>query len=526
MTGLMVIGHPITHALRLPACLMTLIVGFSQVNGEDQGPIRTTETSAGEGISLQEDDRASTGPVRAYSEALGLHYPIGPDVKVDELKAGAQVILQLQDAGTPSKWRMSLQKVPVGQFGETPYSRIEDIVTLVQSNDPTARIFDRTELKLKVEGRNDAPALPGELIYLTFPMAASEEPTNGSSDRALGVSGFSVNLINQNAFLYGSIFTSKRYFDDGVRERINELFDAIRIEPEEERVRTQTSRIDAGAAILEQFTPDVLKSVAEEGATEFYRIYERGPDGREREISWQQISTRLAPLGAVNIGSPVGDDGESEEQGLLVIIAGEVVADYPATSVTVDVERRHWLALDRSREQWTMAMTPRTVVESGTKRIETNVGSTSGESGIRTAPQPRSTITIIDSEGQQDSLDAPMAPAPFIAVAEPYILGRLLSKAGIEGFTADWYILDRSKARGNGIRKRRDLCTQNPDTGGWTLETTAPTGTFTQEFDAQGRRLRRQETFNRDGEEFVLILEQIDPARLLNIYAEKSLPTR
>ena len=505
--------------------ILVLAASLGQVTTADQGPIRALDPVIPGGIVRQEAPSSGGSSATAYSEALGIHYPTDADIRVDELRTNDQVIIQLQDAETPSKWKISLQKVPVGRFGETPYSRIDDIISLIQGNDPGARIFDREELKLDVAGREDEPGLPGELIYLTFPLDGGDGTAAGSSDRALGVSGFSVNLINQNAFLYGSIFTSKTFFDQGVRERIDRVFKEIRIEPEAERVQTQTSRIDAGSAILERFTPEVLEAVAKEGVTEFYRIYERAPDGQEREISWQQISTRLAPLSAVNIGSPLTGDAE-EEEGLLVIIAGEIVADYPGTSVTVDVERRHWLALDRSREQWSMAMTPRTVVESGSKRVETNVGSTSGESGIRTKPQPRSTITIVNSEGLQDSLDAPMAPAPFMAVAEPYIMGRLIEKAGIEGFSADWYTLDRSNNRGNGIRKRKDVCTPNPDTGGWTLETTAPMGNFTQEFDARGRRIRREESFNRGGDEFTLILEQIEPTRLLEIYAGKSLPTR
>ena len=520
--------NPLHSSLRSTpsGLILVLAASLGQVTTADEGPIRQPESVIHAGIVPQEAPSSGGGSATAYSESLGIHYPTDPDIRVDELRTNDQVIIQLQDAETPSKWKISLQKVPVGRFGETPYSRIDDIISLIQGNDPGARIFDREELKLIVAGRGEEPLLPGELIYFTFPVTGGDGASSGSSAQELGVSGFSVNLINQNAFLYGSIFTSKTFFDQGVRERIARIFKEIRVEPEAERMQTQTSRIDAGSAILERFTPEVLEAVAKEGVTEFYRIYERAPDGQEREISWQQISTRLAPLSAVNIGSPLTGDAEEDDQGLLVIIAGEIVADYPGTSVTVDVERRHWLALDRSQEQWSMAMTPRTVVESGSKRVETNVGSTSGESGIRTKPQPRSTITIVNSEGLQDSLDAPMAPAPFISVAEPYIMGRLLEKAGIEGFSADWYILDRSNSRGNGIRKRKDVCTRNPDTGSWTLETTAPMGKFTQEFDARGRRIRREESFNRGGDEYMLILEQIEPTRLLEIYAEKSLPTR
>ena len=508
--------------------LILAFVGLSSTSGwglpNSERPIRNLFQDE-EGVSSGvQATPAPSESIEGYSEELGLRYPTGPDITARTIRANGQVVLELRDTQTPPKWKISLQKTAVAQFGETPYSRIDQIISLITSNDPDAELFDRRELKLRVVGRGDEQLLPGELIYLKFPLDSTG--SNSEDPVQEGISGFSVNLINQNAFLYGSIFTNRRSFEDGVDERITSILQAIQIEPEEQRIQDQTVRINSGSEILDRFTPEVLKAVAEEGQTEFYRIYERGPDGTERELSWQQISTHLAPSSAVNVGSPIDSNKAGDEQGLLVVIAGEVVAEYPTNSVTIDVERRHWISLDRSREQWSMAMTPRTVIESGSRRVEANVGSTSGESGIRTAPQPRSTITIISSEGMQDSLDAPMPPAPFIAVAEPYILGRLLSKANVGEFSADWYILDRSEQRGNGIRKRKDLCTRNPQTGGWSLETVGPMGKFTQEFDARGRRTMRREVLQRGNQEFELILEQTEPDRLLDIYAGKGLPTR
>ena len=173
-----------------------------------------------------------------------------------------------------------------------------------------------------------------------------------------------------------------------------------------------------------------------------------------------------------------------------------------------------------------MALTPRTVVDTGSRRVESNVGQTSGETGIRTPPQPRSTITIIDADGTPEILDAPAGSTPFLAVAEPYVIGRLIKASGAGAFNADWYALDRSDTRGSGIRKRKDLCRPDPETGGWVLTTHGAAGSFVQEFDARGRRTVRRERIERDGEEFELILERIEPARLLEIYAEKGLPTR
>ena len=499
---------------------------FSSAKSLAASPIRTCLTSTEVGFQSPQDASEPLESAEGYSEELGLRYPTGPGISARTIRANGQVILELQDTSTPPKWKISLQKTPVAQFGETPYSRIDQIVSLIKSNDPNAEVIDRRELKLRMVGLGTQEVLPGELIYLTFPLAGSADPANETVKE--GISGFSVNLINQSSFLYGSLFTTREFFENGVDDTLTGIYQGIQIEPEEQRIQDQAVRIDSGSDILNRFTPDVLRAVAMEDTPEFYRIYERGTDGTERELSWQRIATHLSPSSAVNIGAAIDPEGRSgeEEPGLLVVITGEVVAEYPSNSVTIDVERRHWIALDRSREQWSMAMTPRTVIESRTKRVEANVGATSGESGIRTAPQPRSTITIISSEGTQDSLDAPMAPAPFIAVAEPYIMGRLLKQAEVGSFSADWYILDRSDRRGNGIRKRKDVCTRNPETGGWSLETIGPMGRFTQEFDARGRRTLRREAITRGNEEIELILEQIEPGRLLEIYAGKGLPTR
>ena len=518
--------RPKLYLTALFVATLPLSAAVDWTNAQTASPIRTELTSNKEAFQSQEDASTPPGSGEGYSEELGLRYPTGPGITARTIRANGQVILELQDTSTPPKWKISLQKTQVAQFGETPYSRIDQIVSLIQSNDPNAEVIDRRELKLRVVGLGAQQVLPGELIFLKFPLAGSADLSKETAKE--GISGFSVNLINPSSFLYGSLFTTRQFFENGVDETLTEIYAAIQIEPEQQRIQDQAVRIDSGSEILSQFTPEVLRAVAEEDAPEFYRIYERGPEGTERELSWQRIATHLSPSSAVNIGSaldPEGDSGE-EQLGLLVVISGEVVAEYPSNSVTIDVERRHWIALDRSREQWSMAMTPRTVIESRTKRVEANVGATSGESGIRTAPQPRSTITIISSEGTQDSLDAPMAPAPFIAVAEPYIMGRLLKHAGIDSFSADWYILDRSDRRGNGIRKRKDVCTKNLETGGWTLETVGPMGRFTQEFDARGRRTLRRETISRGNDEIELILEQIEPSRLLDIYAGKGLPTR
>lgn len=456
-----------------------------------------------------------------YAEELGIHYPTGPGLVTQVVQGReGQWILSMTADGPTSKWRISFQRTPVRQFGETPASRIEQIVGLIQSNDPEARLFDREALGLRIEGLQGAPRLPGELIYLRFPLKSGDQSGNQ------GIYGFSVNLINQNSFLYGNIFTDQASFEAGGREAIAGILERIRIEPEEARNIEQGRRMDSGSSVLARFTPEVLRSVAEDSVPEFYRIYERAPDGSERELGWQQVSTHLAAIEAVEIGGPRERPGPDEPSGLLVVVTGEVVSEYPEKSITIDVERRHWLALDRSRERWSMALTPRTVVGSGSRRVETNVGQTSGETGIRTAPQPRSTITIIDSDGTPEILDAPSGSTPLLSVAEPYVIGRLIKASGTEAFNADWYALDRSEARGSGIRKRKDLCRPDPETGGWVLTTRGPAGSFVQEFDARGRRIVRREALERNGEEFELILERIDPTRLLEIYAEKGLPTR
>ena len=355
---------------------------------------------------------------------------------------------------------------------------------------------------------------PAEMIYLEVPLG----------DDQTGVSGLLVIQVARDTFLYGTLFALTEGFDQGPRQTLAELYASLRIQPRSLRQLNEVDRMLQGASILGKFTPEILRAVAEDDDDEFYRIYERANDGEIREVGWQRLTTDLAPMSQV-AGPTDKGNADADEKGLLVTIKGEIVEFFHENQVTVDIVSTHWLSLDRSEERWSIIRTPRRILEVGTRRTETEVGTPTAETGIRTPPQPRSTITIVDSNGLYDSLDTPVAPQPFLSSTELSVLGRLLRQAEIEVFEADWYVLDRSSKRGPGIRKRTDTFTPLEDGSGWSLETLGPSGPFEQRFAASGLRLERITPLE-EGTGRTLVVERIDPEMLIQLYKQKDLPIR
>lgn len=209
--------------------------------------------------------------------------------------------------------------------------------------------------------------------------------------------------------------------------------------------------------------------------------------------------------------------------GLLVTIEAEIVSEFPTRRLTVDILRKHWVSLDRSEEQWSAIRTPRRIIETGTSRTETKAGTPSAETGVRTAPQPRAHISIVESNGTSTDLDVPRPPNPFLSQTELFVIGRLLRAAAIEGFACDWYALDYSPIRGKGVRKRSDTLRNLGDSKLFELQTRGPTGSFTQRFDTSGERIERLLPIGQSGDA-VVVLERYDPQRLVELYRSKNLP--
>ncbi len=457
---------------------------------------------------------ASNDGQQEFAEKVGLHFVVPPAASAREVRQAGRDVLMMLDESTPPKWSMTFQRLDDGQLGETTTSRIDTLLQGLKSRNDPATLLERSRLKIRVMGGTESQGFPAELMYLNVPL---------DGDRT-GISGLLIIQTGLSNFLYGTLFAEGASFDTTLKPMLNEMYADLRIEPEDTRRQLDSTRIASGTQLIDLITPEVLRTIATDTDPEIYRIYEEGADGTATEVGWQRLSTRLTTIEAVE-GRMPSEDAQEQDLGLLITLEGEIVSGFAQSKVTTDTIRRHWISLDRSRERWSVQRTPRRIISSGTRRVESEVGNTKAETGVRTPPQPRSTITIIDSEGIRKTLDVPQPPVPYMTQTELYVLGRILNQITLtDEVQADWYVLDRSIPRGDGIRKRQDRITPSSEDGGWTVSTLGPSGTFQQKFDAAGSRMFRR-TPIMDGDR-VLILEKTDPNRLLELYAEQGIPTR
>ena len=445
------------------------------------------------------------------AKKLGLAYRTPPGTKAMEQRnqQGLDALL-VTDDNEPPGWTITFQRLEAPELGDTATTKIDNFLEQLGTGEGRPTVRSRETLGIRLLGGTDDQRYPAELIYLDVPL---------ESDR--GISGLLVIQTEPNAFLYGTLFSMSEPFESGGEETLRTLFESLRIEPATGRKQSEMTRIEQGAAILDRFTPEVLRAVGNKPINEFYRIYSVDPDGAITEVGWQQMTTSVAPMSAIE-GTKSGEDVASSE-GLMVTLKGEIVEFFESRKITVDSLANHWVALDRSHGRWSIIRTPRRILEIGGNRTESEVGSPNSETGIRTRPQPRSMVMIMGSEGQSQRLELPPAPAPFLDQTEIYVLGRLLEASGVKSFEADWYTLDQRAESGFGIIKRSDRVVTAEDDGSCTIETIGSRGRSTQFFDASGTRTRLEKSLP-DGKR--LIFELTDPKSLIDIYTQKNLPVR
>ena len=510
--------HPL---ISLPILLFGLIALPALVDAEpDMGverPVNSSLTGFQDTLSPSEANNSDLAPTPEFAAKLGLGFTPPPGSIVREHRNRGRDVLQILDAQDPPSWTISFQRIQTDQFGQTTKTRVDSVLQGLEAQKDPSELLSRTSMKNRVLDGNPEDAFPAELIYLKVPF--DDTPSGG-------ISGLLVAQTSPYTFLYGTLFALRDEFGPQEQALVTELIDSLRIQPESVRQMKDAGRVQAAGSVLAALTPEVLRTIALQDKPEFYRVYQQNPDGTQDEIAWQRLSTSLAPVSAVS-GAP--DNAlESAEPGLLVTIVGEIVSTFPKENLTIDVAQQHWISLDRLEERWSTHRTPRRITQVGNRRIEKEVGSPIAVTGIRTRPQPRSSITLIDADGIQTDLDVPVPSDLFISQTELYVLGRLMKEAGVSNFDVDWYFMEEATSQqAAGIRKRSDRysaidSTQN---GAATLETRGPSGLFLQTFSpVDGVRISKMPS---DGKEAAfLAVEQIEPQALIELYKAKNLPTR
>jgi hypothetical protein len=476
----------------------------------DQADLDPAETGVRPVIAGQEPGNSPLEGLK-LAKKLGLAYrtPAGAKALEHRNDQGLDALLVI-DENDPPGWTITFQKLQAPELGDTATSKVDSFLKNLGTGENSPTVRSRETLGIRLLGGTEDQRYPAELVYLNVPLQDEQ-----------GISGLLVIQTEPNAFLYGTLFAVAKSFEEGGQSTVRGLLDSLRIEPASGRVESEMSRIEQGAIILERFTPEILRAIAEQEINEFYRIYSVDPEGVVEEIGWQQMSTNLAPMSAIE-GTKSGEDASSTE-GLMVTLKGEIIQFFKSRKITIDSLANHWISLDREQARWSIIRTPRRILEIGGNRTESEVGSPMSETGVRTPPQPRAMVMIMDSEGQDQQLEIPPYPAPFLDQAEIYVLGRLLKASGIKSFEADWYTLDQRVNSGFGIRKRSDRTASEADEGTYKLETIGTRGRSTQSFDASGARIRLEKPLT-DGK--TLIFELIDPKDLIDIYTKKNLPVR
>lgn len=443
------------------------------------------------------------------SRKLGLSYRLPAGARASERRNPQGIdVLHVVDEADPPGWAITFQQISTEELGDTAGTRIDAFVASLGA-EQAERVRSRETLGIRLFKGTEDQVYPAELIYLDVPL-----------EDELGVSGLLVIQIEPTTFIYGTLFAVAEAFEAGGRETLAALFDSLRIEPTTGRRLSELGRIEQGSAVLDLFTPERLKAVGEAEVDDFYRITAIDENGAVSEVGWQMLTTRIAPKSEV-VGTNAGEDVGSE-LGLLVTLRGEIVEFYRSRKLVFDRIASHWISFDRAEERWSTIRTPRRILQIGDQRTESEVGSPTTETGIRTRPQPRSMVTVVDSEGAGRTLEIPPDPAPYLSQTEGAVLGRLLRATELEGFEVDWYTLDQRADAGYGIRKRADRLSTD-DQGRLVLETVGSRGRSRQVFDRNGARTRLESELP-DGRR--LVFELIAPETLLEIYREKDLPTR
>ncbi len=142
------------------------------------------------------------------------------------------------------------------------------------------------------------------------------------------------------------------------------MYADLRIEPEDTRRQLDSTRIASGTQLIDtdhSGGPSNHRDRYDPRSTASMKKVRMGPRPR---IGWQRLSTRLAPIEAVE-GRIPSEDPKKEDLGLLITLEGEIVSGFTQSKVTTDTIRRHWISLDRTRERWSVQRTPRRIISSG-----------------------------------------------------------------------------------------------------------------------------------------------------------------
>ncbi len=434
------------------------------------------------------DDGLAESPLDAEGLGFSLRVPIGSGVRVD--RTGGSISFVISGPGEEPKWRIRAARVTPGEDGATAAGQCERFLEDLKRRDPRVEAI-ASEVR-KVAGRD------AHIVYASVPVEGGEAGTMGLYAVPTG----------DGAFVALSIVMSGDAFAQ-TRTLLERSLDTMVLRDTAKVLAENMALLVRGGELIAAITPERLRATIH-SEPRIYRMWRPKDDGAKEDFGYMVIRVREGQQGEVDASrDPSQFKGEDAEKGLLASIDARVVVNGDPTH-TVDAQSRYFVRWDRSGEAWSVRTTER----------QRRASRSSAQTGLRLPPSagaPRPTIQVITASRDgmtREPLEWAVPPS-YLSQAELIVLGELLPRAAnaapIE-FTD--YAFDQREQK---LPLRRERWA--PDGTGWRLETQSGSSPskIVQEFDAQGRRVRRVDI---DGS----VTELIALEDLRKLWKSKGLP--
>ena len=454
-------------------------------------------------------DGLATEPLALESLGLRFRPPANTVMRADG--TGLNATWTLSERADPTRFILRVSRLVASTPESSPAQQMDGLVKAANENPATDTVFkvlDRREFK--VAGQ------PAGLLYTSLREGSGDE-------RVTATQGYLLIQTEVNEFIVISSLIADSDFA-AMRALLDRSFATIALITSDEVAKARSERISAAERLIAGLDEATLRRAldpvpakANLPAPRWYRITRHLADGTEQESGYMTILCVEAAQGDANPDRQAKDwTPEEKEKGLLVRIQARTLLDEKGTTVS-DTDSRIWMKWDRTREFWTVRTTAR---RGRTTRTDSQLG-------MRMAPSaahPRGLIQVTgaDTNGTERDKNGlvvtpmtwPVPPVAYLSQAESYVFPRLLPAGDVRAdYGFYWY-----DPRSGRVALRTDR--RSPARGGFTLATqpTPEAPAMDQEFDANGI-LRRRETD--DG----TLIEAIEPAKLLEIWRKKGLPT-
>lgn len=443
-------------------------------------------------------------------ESLGLRFrpPANTVMRADG--TGLNAAWTLSERADPTRFILRISRLVASTPESSPAQQMDGLVKAANESPATDTVFkvlDRREFK--VAGQ------PAGLLYTSL--------REGSGDEAVtATQGYLLIQTEVNEFIVISSLIAESDFA-AMRTLLDRSYATVALITSDEVAAARAARISAAERLVSGFDEATLRRALDPvpakatlPAPRWYRITRHLADGTEQETGYMTVLAVEASQGDANPDRQAKDwTPEEREKGLLVRVQARTLLDEKGTTVS-DTDSRIWMKWDRSREFWTVRTTARR--GKSTK--------TDSQLGMRLAPSathPRGLIQVTgaDTNGTEREKNGlvvtpmtwPVPPVAYLSQAESYVFPRLLPAETRADYGFYWY-----DPRSGRVALRTDR--RSPARAGFMLATqpTPEAPALDQEFDAAGV-LRRRESD--DG----TVIEAIEPAKLLEIWRKKGLPT-